>query len=183
MHTDEQRESASLLTPLFVEQLHAQIGKGAVFGILHTDRQNGTDSSEQLAGLVSKHFRPGGLTTRVLFEDPDCPSMDQYLVWRRGGQKTQLLEEQKGGFKYIGNEFIEYGETQYFWPPPIVDLYLKDGKLDVSTASSLWVARGLWREDSQEIIQTLHNSFGDRALVAVFQLCKTAVPVETNLSY
>lgn len=157
--------------------MNAQIGNGAVLGIIHVVREDSTKTSEQLAGLVSKHFLPGGLTKRILFEDAKRSSTDYYLVWRRGGEQTQLLEDQKGAFKYIGIDLIVYGETQYFWPPPIVDLYIRDDELDISTASSLWVARGVWRTESRELINTLHSYFGENALVAVFQLCKSELPV------
>ena len=155
----------------FIEQLGATIGNGAVLGIIHALREN-PETSEQLAGLVSKSFLKGGLTNRSLFESANDQLMDYYLSWSRKGETQKLLEDPKGGFKYIGVDFLVYGETQFFWPPPIVDLYNRNDELDVTTASSLWVARGVWRADSQEIITALHSFFGATAHVGVFQLCK-----------
>ena len=73
----------------------------------------------------------------------------------------------------MGNDYLVYAETQYLWPPPLLDLYNRDSEYDASTASSLWVAKGAWTaEIVQELLGGLHQVLGQQACIAAFQLCK-----------
>ena len=87
-----------------------------------------------------------------------------------------LLSDPKGHYKYIGNDILMYGETQFFWPPPLVDLYDREADTDVSTASSLWVAKSAWVGGKVEkLVKAVQKALGEGAQVGAFRICKTSL--------
>ena len=142
-------------------------------GIFHALR-GGAESSEQLASLVGKTFLNGKLPARSPFEGSRAEIADYFIKWARTGRGgAKLLEDPKGSFKYIGVDYLMYGETQFFWPPPLVDLYSRNEAVDVSTASSLWVGRGIWcAEHMEDLLAALQSYFGGKSAIGAFQLCE-----------
>jgi hypothetical protein len=148
-----------------IRAISACLGSRQVLGIFHALKGE-VDTFEQLAALVGKGFVAGHLAKR--WEVSACS--DFYLTWARK-HSAALLEDPKGGFKYVGADYIQYAESQYFWPPPIVDLYSEELQQDTSTASSLWTAKGVWNEAQAERVQLEVRALLGTASVGFFQLC------------
>lgn len=151
-----------------------------MFGSFHALRES-AENFEQIAALVSKGFNPGRMANRELFTDGSYLAQEFYISWSRASSK--LLGDSKGGFKYVGNDFLMYGETQFFWPPPLLDLYAKglESETDASTASSLWTVKDLdWGKDVDTLAVKLRDYFGVNAKIGVFGLCRTRLVTSFN---
>lgn len=155
----------------FYEEMRSHIGGGRVMGVFHSLR-GGSDAFEQLASLVGKGFLPGRLPQRTPFENGG-PIADYFITWARREEGACLLEDVKGSYKYVGNDFLVYAETQFFWPPPILDLYSTSGPdVDAMSSSSMWIAKGIWKGGAlQGMMDGLRERWGRDALIAAFQLC------------
>ena len=142
-------------------------------GVFHALRDE-TGAFEQLASLVSKSFNKGKLAMREGFSRGEYDVQEYFLSWYRK-VNPELLSDPKGAFKYVDNDYVVYGESQYFWPPPLVDLYARCDETDASTASSLWVPKNVWHSEGLVgIMEALQAVFGKGAHLGAFRLCKKA---------
>lgn len=84
------------------------INDNALFTVLGWPIEPEGYKVSSLQELVSRTFLPGGFVTNS--------EIGGFLSWGRAGV---LLEKAAGDTRYVGHDWIVYGDPTVFWPPPL----------------------------------------------------------------
>ncbi|PSR78780.1 hypothetical protein PHLCEN_2v7282, partial [Hermanssonia centrifuga] len=106
-----------------------------VLGVFHMLKNN-IENQTVLAGQVQKSFQQGRIPSTSVSDD----GFSIYWVRKNarvaGSKEKELLAVAKGGFRYHGVDFINFGAPVFFWPPALTDVYQDNLAVD---ASAMWI--------------------------------------------